>query len=284
MIDLYKRFEVAYNFQDDYIEKFTQLLDYINIVFVQAFAGHAQNARPGFEIVRKVPNDWESYAKKVNELKKAGFDVAILFQEDKKYEKEIIDLYCKDLRIDAVITVSDELATYIKKKYPHIKTIASIVKCLTFEDYFKKDLTMYDEAVLDFPFERGISAIKMLPSNLKYNIIVNNNTCIYNCPKRKAHWKFGYDFIDQNTRCNVPKLINSKEYEKAKEALEKCMLFYPKDLEYFDDCINNFKIQGREYSTNIILEQLLFFITSNDERRHSLSYFNDAITDGTIKL
>ncbi len=276
------RFEVPYNFADDYIETMKPYLENICIVMVQALNADCTNSRE--EMLKKrnayVPTTWEDYASHIHRLTVAGFPVGILFQEDKVFEAEVIERYV-DLGICAVITISDSLAQYIKLHHPHITTICSITKTLTFRDYFEKDLSMYDESVLDFPFERGLSAIQALPKTMEYNIIVNNGTCRYDCPYKKLHWFDFEKFVESHAGegfCKLP------EYNFMSKQCEPFMIFYQQDLRYFDPYIHSFKLQGREYTTQEIVANFLYFLKDDYPLIHTRAYFDDAIRTGHLQM
>lgn len=230
------------NFIDDNIDK-----DWIEFLFLSPFKDDSSNARSHVEGVAKsnwtytVPNSRDDYTNFIKEIQKHGIKPAILFQEDTPIASNILDYYLK-LGIDSFIVNSDELAKNIKKIDSKLKVIASITKILSAKDLWENDYSMYDKIVLHFPFNRALCKLKELPSFYKYTLLANSY-CVYNCKSAKDHWS-----STKETSSKVPCLKNINKDD---------LIYIPPEYIYmFEPYVDSFKIQGREYPTNVLSEEI----------------------------
>lgn len=168
------------------------------------------------------------------------------------------------MNVKKFIVNSDELAYSIKEYNETLTTIASVTKQLKFDDYFTRDLSMYDVSCLNFLFERGITAVQKLPKTIKYSMIINNSGCMYNCKWQKKHWYLGIK------GCNFKRRENSND--------DLCIIF-PNDLEYFKPYIYSFKIQGRDVNIRKSFSTLVKFVLSESDEKHSSEYFNASMSE-----
>ena len=151
-----KKFEVPYNFYEDYIDKMSSLVDYfsyIKFVYVPCFKeSNIENTRESKNYKSHqnyIKLNYIEYTNKIKEIQSLGLDVAILMQRGATFE--LIEKYINDLNIKYFIINDDVLAKKIKDKYgDKIYLILSITRALRFNDYLQNDLSMYDEIVLYF--------------------------------------------------------------------------------------------------------------------------------------
>lgn len=113
-----------------------------------------------------------------------------------EYEQNELFLQKYHRKGNAVITYSDELATWIRQDFPLYKIEASVIKELQDYDKIKQALGIYDTVVLmakfsdDFEFLQGIDGKEAIT-------LFANAGCAYNCPSRIC-----YTYI---SRMNKPK-------------------------------------------------------------------------------
>jgi len=238
-----KKFEVPYNFENDYFDKLSSLdskyFDYIKFIYLPAFKEHnVQNSREEFFNCKNY-NDLISYKEILKKIKSFNIDIALLIQRGATID--IIEKYYNEFNIKYFIINDDSLAKEIKSKYgKKIYLILSVTRILKYDDIINKDLSMYDEIVLYFWFNKHLDYIKKLPSKYNYSILVNSE-CIYNCKFPKIHW---FNKKEQCRRYN-------KEYS----------IFIDKnDLIYFDRYINSFKLVDRTFPSQKIIDELIMYI------------------------
>ena len=244
-----KKFEIPYNFANDYCEKIKELkveyFDYIKFVYMPAFKENdIKNTREtdrdeGFRKYKKM--DFLTYCTKVKELQNLGLEVAILMQMNATME--LVEKYINELHIKYFFINDDELAKQLKDKYgKKIHLILSITRVITEEEILNNDFSMYDEITLYFWFNRHLDSIKKLPKKYKY-VIMLNNYCAYNCKIARIDWFDGENFKG----CNQITPDNN-------------IYINPNDMIYFDKYINTFKLVDRIMPTDIIINDIKYYI------------------------
>lgn len=247
-----KKYEIPFNFDIEYLNFLEKYIDkdWVEFIFLPAFKEDSSNARSHLEGVSKswgtykVPDTREEYEFYIKSIQKSGFKPGVLFQEENPIKDEILNYYLS-LGIDTFVVNSDKLAKRIKSIDKNYKVIASITKTLSAKDLWEKDLSMYDKIVLHFPFNRALNKIKELPPFYKYSILVNS-FCVYNCESAHEHW-------------NSTPETSSKIHCMKSEHKENLIYIPPEYLNLFEPYIDSFKIQGREYPTNILTEEIFCF-------------------------
>lgn len=261
-------FEAYHYTQEKLAKKNVDLHKLINFIYMPAYYEHSRNTREEAMTSMFMPRCICEYKRHIVMLKdRLDLDIGVLFQEvDLKLPLDIIKFY-EQMGIKYFIVNSDKLAYSIKEYNDLLITIASITKQLEYKDYFQQDLSMYDVSCLNFPFERGLSAIQKLPNSLKYSMIINNNGCLYNCKWQKKHWYLG---------------IKGCHYRRITGGEEDLCIIYPKDLVYFKPYIHSFKLQGREVNIRKPFAALSRFVLNEEKEMHNENYFNIA-TDEIIQ-
>ncbi|MFD3158312.1 hypothetical protein ACFIJ5_15920 [Haloimpatiens sp. FM7330] len=247
-----KKYEIPFNFDLELLNFLDEKIDknWIEFLFLSPFKEDSTNARSHVENVKRqydtytVPKTREEYTKCIYEIEKRGYRPAVLFQEDKLMSKEKLDYYFK-LGIKDFIVNSDKLAIYIKDKNPDYNVVASITKILSAKDIWEKDYSMYDKIVLYFPFNRAIDRLKELPTKYKY-IILANSYCAYNCVEAKKHW---------SSTTKEALTINCVR----KNNKDKLIYIPPEYTHIFEPYVANFKLQGREYPTYMLANEIYYY-------------------------
>ena len=138
-------------------------------------------------------------------------------------------------------------AQQIKTSYPNDEIIGSITMKIMPKDLKDKRYEIFDGFVLWFPYNRNLKMIQSLPKNYKYILLVNCDCSIY-C-QGSHHW-FANHQEEQVLNCPKPK------------TWENIIRIDPCDLSLFDPYISYFKLQGREYSTNELLKDIILYTTN----------------------
>jgi len=121
-----------------------------------------------------------------------------------EYEQNELFLQKYHREGNAVITYSDELATWIRQDFPLYKIEASVIKELHDYDKIKQALEIYDTVVLmakfsdDFEFLQGIDGKEAIT-------LFANAGCAYNCPSRIC-----YTYISRMNKSEGGEFICSK--------------------------------------------------------------------------
>ena len=273
-----RKFEIPYNYDMQLIDRLAEKINVyksqLEYVYLPCWEDDGLNTRMEYDQYKNFhPKNRSDYEKHIKKFRDLGIGLNILFQRISDEDVSIDTIkYYEDMGVHSFTTNSDNLACKIKAHNDKITTVASVTKLLSFEDYFQIDLSMYDYSVLQFPFERGLEALKLLPKNLKYMIIVNNFGCVYNCKQCLEHWRTGI------ARCDsIRKTADGKEY--------KCGI-YPKELIYFDEYIQCYKIAGRELDTNALMSYVDYYLDPKPGEffRRKRSMLNTACMDGTINI
>ncbi len=258
-------FDAYYTTHEKLAQKNIELRSIINFVYMPAYYEHSRNTREEAVTSIFMPRCICEYKRHMRLLdERLKLDKGVLFQEPGlKLPLDIIKFY-EDMNVKKFIVNSDELAYSIKEYNEELTTIASVTKQLNYDDYFTRDLSMYDVSCLNFIFERGITAVQKLPKTIKYSMIINNSGCMYNCKWQKKHWYLGIK------GCNFKRCENSND--------DLCIIF-PNDLEYFKPYIYSFKIQGRDVNIRKSFSTLVKFVLSESDEKHSSDYFNASMSE-----
>lgn len=273
-----RKFEIPYNYDLKFIDRLAEKImvykSQIEYVYLPCWEEDGLNTRMEYDQYKNFhPQKRSDYEKHIKRLGNLGIELNILFQCISGEDISIDTIkYYEAMGVNSFTTNSNMLACKIKDYNNKLVTIASVTKLLSFEDYFQSDLSMYDYSVLQFPFERGLKAVNLLPKSLKYMIIVNNFGCVYNCNHCLEHWKTGI------AMCN--ELRTAADGEKY-----KCGI-YPKELIYFDEYIQCYKLAGRELNTDSLMNYIDYYLNPKPEEffRRKRALLNTACIDGTINM
>lgn len=94
---------------------------------------------------------------------------------------------------NAVIVASDVLYDYIKKEYPSLKLVSSILKISSERgkgdlDYYLRLADRFDKVMLHPDDTLNLELLEKLPNKEKYEALINEY-CIRNCPIRHLHYQ-----------------------------------------------------------------------------------------------
>lgn len=237
-----KKFEIPYNFcKESLLGEAYRYKDKIDCVYLPAYYEHSVSTRTE---CGNYPLDIDTYWEHVDFIKELGLEPSVLFQSG-IVSDEIIQMYL-NRGIRYFIVRDDNLAIRIKQLNPNTRITASIIKQLTVEDLNTKDLSMYDNIVLDFHLNR-LETVKSLPKNHKY-ILMPNAPCYYDCPKERCmfHWFHGKELDESEVFC---------------VDLYKESCWIPANaLHEYDEYIDGYKLQGREMNDYSLLYYMLHYM------------------------
>lgn len=247
-----KKFEIPFNFDiellnflDDNIDK-----NWIEFLFLSPFKEDGINARSHVENVNvngwtyRVPETRDEYTKIIEEIQKRGYRPAVLLQETRYFPMDKLDYYFK-LGIRDFVVNNDQVALNIKNKDSSYNVVASITKTLSANDIAQNDYSMYDRIVLHFPFNRALDRLKELPQKYNYTILANSYCC-YKCTVAKKHW---YSTPEEAKKLNCIK-------HDDKDSL----VYIPPEYIYlFEPYAASFKLQGREYPTYKLANEIYYY-------------------------
>lgn len=250
-----KPFEIPYNF-DTQLINFLTIYKNINIhsIYLPPFRGHYMCAKTYYrDISQTLPKDIEEYEYHIHYIQKYFPDkiMLLLQQNDILLEEEYLKYYI-NLGITKFCVGSKAQAIAIRALLPTAEIIGSITMKIDKYKLAQDDYSMFDNFVLWFPFNRNIEAIKELPTNYSYTLLVNCGCSIY-C-EGTGHW-LAKDKRTEQERCD--NCITHLDH-----FFEHTIIVPPQDIKYFDPYINCLKLQGREYSTTKIITDIVSW-TSN---------------------
>ncbi len=247
-----KKFEIPFNFDIDLLNFLDNNIDqyWVEFLFLSPFKEDSLNARSHVENVNvngwtyKVPETRDEYTKIIEEIQGRGYRPAILLQETSYIPMDKLDYYFK-LGIRDFVVNNDEVALNLKYKDSSYNVVASITKTLSANDIANNDYSMYDKIVLHFPFNRALDRLKELPQKYKYTILANSY-CSYKCAVAKKHW---YSNSEEAKNINCIKQNN------------KNTLVYipPEYINLFEPYASSFKLQGREYPTHVLANEIYYY-------------------------
>lgn len=231
-------FEVPYNFDKEIIEYLDNIADKNKtFVFMPTFFEDGYDTRYNRNNKDLYPKTRIEYEEHISYIKNKGFSISILMQ-DKIFNENIIQYYI-DLGIKRFIVRFDQTAKIIRSLSSEATVVASITQRLNYEDICNLDDKLYDEIVLFFPFNRNYPILKKLPKKYKY-ILLTNTQCSTDCPAIH-HW-YGNGKVNDKPLC----FADNKNFINV----------IPEHLSLFDDYIYCFKLQGRECTTQAIIEAI----------------------------
>ena len=248
-----KQFEIPYNFDYNLISALWKLniSNLCHCIYIPPYQEDYISAKyyylhhNGQDMFKNNQMDRKEYENHISYIK-AHFPnklMLLLQQNDICITKEILTYYYNlGFRKFCVGSVSQ--AQQIRNLYSNVEIIGSITMKISPQMLNQSQYEIFDGFVLWFPYNRNLPVIKTLPNKYKYILLVNCDCSIY-C-KGSHHW-----FATQDEE-SVIKCPNNKIWENT-------IRIDSQDLTLFESYITYFKLQGREYTTPQILEDLLTY-------------------------
>ena len=173
---------------------------------------------------------------------------------------------------NGVILHSDLLLDYLKRTYPKLYFVSSTTKVLTDFDQCRQEAERADfqYVVPDFRLNKAFDRLQALPDRLKDKLeFLCNECCWPGCRDRKAC----YEAVSRKNlgesgpehRCAAPEAQGGYRFSKA---MENPAFIGIHDIQhtYLPMGFSNFKIEGRELGSALILEFLLYYMTKPEHQ------------------
>lgn len=239
-----KLFEVPYNFSRKLLSFYVRNLDKISCLFVPPFKNDSINTRSSIETHRKgscyMPKTRDEYELHLRYIVQNGLKFVVLWQDPNLVISNEIVKYYKELGASGFIVGNDINAKTIKEIDTNLIVICSLVQRVC-SHVKNRDFTYYDKVLLYYPYNRGINALKQL-SFIKEKIVLMPNTfCHVDCPSMHHWFPNSKKHFSQKRDCPAIKDVTMSGF------------ISPEDLYLFDDYIGGYKIQGREYTTDLVI-------------------------------
>ena len=208
-----------------------------------------------------------------------GISARLTFSNSLLREEHLADPRCNALcRLfsetggNGVILHSDLLLDYLKRTYPKLYFVSSTTKVLTDFDQCRQEAEWADfrYVVPDFRLNKAFDRLQALPDRLKDKLeFLCNECCWPGCRDRKAC----YEAVSRKNlgesgpehRCAAPEAQGGYRFSKA---MENPAFIGIHDIQhtYLPMGFSNFKIEGRELGSALILEFLLYYMTKPEHQ------------------
>ena len=208
-----------------------------------------------------------------------GISARLTFSNSLLREEHLADPRCNALcRLfsetggNGVILHSDLLLDYLKRTYPKLYFVSSTTKVLTDFDQCRQEAERADfrYVVPDFRLNKAFDRLQALPDRLKDKLeFLCNECCWPGCRDRKAC----YEAVSRKNlgesgpehRCAAPEAQGGYRFSKA---MENPAFIGIHDIQhtYLPMGFSNFKIEGRELGSALILEFLFYYMTKPEHQ------------------
>ena len=208
-----------------------------------------------------------------------GISARLTFSNSLLREEHLADPRCNALcRLfsetggNGVILHSDLLLDYLKRTYPKLYFVPSTTKVLTDFDQCRQEAERADfrYVVPDFRLNKAFDRLQALPDRLKDKLeFLCNECCWPGCRDRKTC----YEAVSRKNlgesgpehRCAAPEAQGGYRFSKA---MENPAFIGIHDIQhtYLPMGFSNFKIEGRELGSALILEFLLYYMTKPEHQ------------------
>ena len=208
-----------------------------------------------------------------------GISARLTFSNSLLREEHLADPRCNALcRLfsetggNGVILHSDLLLDYLKRTYPKLYFVSSTTKVLTDFDQCRQEAERADfrYVVPDFRLNKAFDRLQALPDRLKDKLeFLCNECCWPGCRDRKACYEAvsrkNLGESDPEHRCAAPEAQGGYRFSKA---MENPAFIGIHDIQhtYLPMGFSNFKIEGRELGSALILEFLLYYMTKPEHQ------------------
>lgn len=217
----------------------------------------------------------------VVEFNRRGIPIRYTFTNTLLEKKHLYDTFCNicleagNNGMNEVIINSSILEAYIRKFYPKYKFISSTTKCLAatekVEEELKKD---YRLIVLDNSFNNA-EKLWNLPQKERYEVVVNSY-CRDSCPNRIKHYKeisqAQLEFRSSHF-APCPYIKQPQEVQMKKRGFITREQIYGA---YKEAGFRHFKIDGRAFSNEKVLESYLYYLVKPE--------YQDEVRSGIEKV
>lgn len=203
------------------------------------------------ELLYQTRDEYESHVSYINAAY-PGRLMLLLQQPNLLISDKMLQYYI-DLGFTKFCVNSKEQAKQIKAKSSEYEVICSIVHNISKEELESDpEINVFDAFVLPHCFNKDIDAIKALPKNYQYILLVNSD-CSVHC-RGDFHW-----LANQDQEANISKLCPRHRFQHYWKDITKIR---PIDLPVFFPYLRKFKLLGREKTTSALLREIVLYTTS----------------------
>ena len=212
-----------------------------------------------------------------------GISARLTFSNSLLKEEHLSDKKCNELcRMfeksgkvqNGVIVHSDLLLDYLKTNYPGLYYVSSTTKVLTDFQMFLDEVNKADlkYVVPDFRLNKAFDKLEQMTQSQKDKVeFLCNECCWYGCHDRKSCYEnvsrknLGEQCMDH--QCNAPDLKDGYRFSKA---MKNPGFIGIDDITnvYLPMGFSNYKIEGRNLGSALILEFLLYYMTKPEYQIH----------------
>ena len=188
---------------------------------------------------------------------------------------------------NGVIVHSELLLDYLRRTYPGLYFVSSTTKVLTEFSELLKELSReeFRYVVPDFRLNKKFKEWNTLSSAEKDKVeFLCNECCSFGCKDRKACYesvsRLNLGERGEEHRCSAPDAEEGYVFSKA---MKNPGFLSTEEIreEYLPMGFSNFKIEGRELGSALILEFLLYYMTKPE---HQLEVREKVYLSNTLDL
>ncbi|MCR5108660.1 MAG: hypothetical protein K6B28_10920 [Lachnospiraceae bacterium] len=205
----------------------------------------------------------------ISEYNSRGIAIRYTFTNPLLEKYHVLDTYCNlclelaENGNNEVLVNSPVLEEYIRNGYPGFKILSSTTKCLTDIEVIREELDKdYYLIVIDSSLN-NTDQLFSLPHHEKIELIANHY-CADNCPRRRAHYeavgRCQLTFSDirfpacDNINRSFHDIMSNHSFIKVEDIINK----------YKDSGFVNFKLDGRGFRREKVIESLLYYFVRPD--------------------
>lgn len=229
-------------------------------------------------------------------LKEYGISGRLTFSNSLLSGKHLSDSRCNaicrmfeesDCPENGVIVHSELLLDYLRRTYPGLYFVSSTTKVLTEFPELLKELNReeFRYVVPDFRLNKKFKEWNTLSSEEKDKVeFLCNECCSFGCKDRKACYesvsRLNLGERGEEHRCSAPDAEEGYVFSKA---MKNPGFLSTEEIreEYLPMGFSNFKIEGRELGSALILEFLLYYMTKPE---HQLEVREKVYLSNTLDL
>ena len=198
----------------------------------------------------------------------------------------LCEMFAAGNKKNGIIVHSELLLSYLKEKYPSLYFVSSTTKALTDFNELKNELDREDFrfVVPDFRLNKEFGKLNTLSESQKNKLeFLCNECCFYECNERKACYE---NVSRKNLGENCPDHVCPHTCEhgyRFSQAMKNPAFISAEDIRglYLPNGFSNFKIEGRELGSALLLEFILYYLTRPECR---LEVREEIYLDNTLDL
>lgn len=188
---------------------------------------------------------------------------------------------------NGVIVHSELLTDYLRENYPDLYLVSSTTKVITDFDGFIREAEReeFDYIVPDFRLNKEYERLSGLPAGIKDKVeFLCNECCFFGCADRKACYEnvsaknLGADCVAHV--CRAPGGSRGYRFSEAMRNPGFIGIGDIRDI-YLPMGFSNFKIEGRELGSALVLEFILHYLTKPE---YALNVREEIYLDSMLDL